>query len=73
MKTERTRRAAVAAQMQGLKDAAAERSWRVTGTKHGKLVTVIVQAKDHNAAVTAGSKGKHLLVVRDCVLVREGA
>ena len=45
-------------------------TWRVTGTKAGKLVTVEIQAVDHNAAVLKASKGKGLLlVVRDCVLV----
>jgi hypothetical protein len=47
-----------------------KREWRVTGTKAGKLQTVIVAANDHNAAVLKASKGKGLLlVVRDCVLV----
>lgn len=45
------------------------RNWRITGTKHGKLHTVIVQAATWSDAVVAGSKGKHMLVVRDCVLI----
>lgn len=45
------------------------RNWRITGTKHGKLIQVIVQAKDRDDAVLAGSKGTHCLVVRDCILV----
>lgn len=46
------------------------RMWRVTGTKAGKLHTVIIPAKDHGAAVLKATKGKGLLlVVRDCVLV----
>lgn len=46
------------------------RKWKVTGTKAGKLVTVVIEAPDHNAAVLKASKGKGLLlVVRDCVLV----
>ena len=47
-----------------------EKLFRVTGTKAGKLQTVTIAAKDHNAAVLKASKGKGLLlVVRDCVLV----
>lgn len=43
--------------------------YRITGTKHGKLVTTTVQAPDHNAAVLAGSKGKLMLVVKSCMLM----
>lgn len=46
------------------------RKWKVTGTKHGKPQTVVIEAADHNEAVRIASKRKGLLlVVRDCVLV----
>lgn len=47
------------------------RKWKVTGWKLGKgEVTVVIDARDHNEAVTIASKRKGLLlVVRSCVLV----
>jgi hypothetical protein len=49
------------------------RKWRVTGTKHGKSYTVVIEAADHNAAVLKASKGRGLLlVVNSCVLISEG-
>jgi len=48
------------------------RKWRVTGTKHGKLHMVVIEATTHGAAVLKATKGKGLLlVVRDCVLVTQ--
>lgn len=46
--------------------------WRITGTHHGKTVTVTVEADTHNEAIRKGSHHPHMLVVRDCVLI-EGA
>lgn len=45
------------------------KKWKVIGTKHGKEFTVIVEASDHKGAVTAGSKGRHCLVVHTVVLI----
>jgi hypothetical protein len=45
------------------------KTWKITGTRRGVLVTVTVQAEDHNSAVRAGSHAPHMLVVRSVVLV----
>lgn len=45
--------------------------WRVTGTKAGELVTVVIEAADHNAAVRQASRSR--IIVRDCVLLESRA
>lgn len=46
------------------------RAWKIRGTRRGKMVEVIVQAENINAAIAAGSNGPHMLAVCDCVLVQ---
>lgn len=44
------------------------RTWLITGTRRGKIVSVLVEAKNMNEAIMMGSKGRHCLVVSQCVL-----
>jgi hypothetical protein len=44
-------------------------TWKITGSQHGKIKTVDVQAKDYNEAVRKGSHHPHMFVVRDVVLI----
>lgn len=49
------------------------RKWRVTGSKFGKVYTVVIEAPDHNGAVLKATKGRGMcLVVSSCVLIDEG-
>lgn len=45
------------------------KTWKITGTRRGNLVTVTVQAADRNAAVRAASHAPHMLVVYSVVLI----
>ena len=48
------------------------RQWRVTGSKHGKAVTVVIEAPDRNAAIRTASMARgHCLVVHGCQLITD--